>query len=713
MAVGRISGPLLKDNLQRNGVNLAFETNLLYLDVNNSRIGVNTTTPTNDLSVNGTTRTTNLYISTQATLANLTISGSTISSSGNITFSPGGGSPTVSMTTVSPGNLQLTGNTISSTNTNGAININANGTGVINLNNNVLINGSLHATGTITADGNIQLGDAVTDTITFTGEVNSNILPSTNNTYTLGSASLQWSNVYTQGLTTSTFSATTLNTTTFNTANLTISGNTISASTSNTNINFNTTGTGGIVFGNLKFTNNTVTNTVSGAVTSFTQTVSSASFTGSIAPSTAVSIVGSTTLTALSVTQIPFWTVGGSIAFNGSSQNLSFTPGITINQSAFTAECFFYMTGGTTGFIFGGSTNYGFSLKINSLAGPNNISVTPYNQASNNYTVPTISLNTWYHIAVTKNSSGVETVFFGGTRSSTGTIANNLNYQGLTTLVGSQAGAGYFQGSIANIRVVVGTAIYDPTASTITVPTVNLTNVANTKLLLTAGNPTTFTTDASTILQTVTNNGTTFGALTPFQSGTPTIITGMAVTGGGLVAGTYVTSNISGSGTSSTSSWGINISQSVSSTTLTGTPVILTVTGTPTGTILNGMSISGGSGGNTILAGSVIASFGTGSGAAGTYYVSPSQTITSITISGTLAGYAQFSGNSGVVIPVGSNSNRPSTLYSEVGMIRYNTDQQYVEVYNGSSWSSVAGSSTGVTTATANSLGAGLALALG
>jgi hypothetical protein len=682
------------------------------LDVNNSRIGVNTTAPTNDLSVNGTTRTTNLYISTQANLANLTFSGSTISSSGNITFSPGGGSPTVSMTTVSPGNLQLTGNTISSTNTNGAININANGTGVINLNNNVLVNGSLHATGTITADGNITLGDATTDTITFTGEVNSNILPSANNTYTLGSASLQWANVYTQGLTTSTFSATTLNTTTFNTSQLQISGNTISASTANTNINFSTTGTGGIVFGNLKFTNNTITNTVSGAVTSFTQTASTASFTGSIAPSTAISIVGSTTLTTLSVTQTPFWTGGGSIAFNGSSQNLSFTTGITINQSAFTAECFFYMTGGTSGFIFGGSTNYGFSLKINSLTGPNNISVTPYNQASNNYTVPTISLNTWYHIAVTKNSSGVETVFFAGTKSSTGTYANNLNYQGLTTLVGSQAGAGYFQGNIANIRVVVGTAIYDPTASTITVPTVNLTSVANTKLLLTAGNPTTFTTDASGI-QTVTNNSTTFSALTPFNSGTPTIVAGMALSGGGLAAGTYVTSNISGTGTSSTSSWGINISQSVSSTTLTGTPVILTVTGTPTGTILTGMSISGGSGGNTILAGSVIASFGTGSGAAGTYYVSPSQTITSITISGTLAGYVQFNGTSGVVIPVGTNSNRPSTLYEEVGMIRYNTDQQYVEVYNGSSWSSVAGSSTGVTTATANSLGAGLALALG
>jgi len=39
MAVGRISGPLLKQNLIRNGINLAFETDLLYLDVNNQRIG--------------------------------------------------------------------------------------------------------------------------------------------------------------------------------------------------------------------------------------------------------------------------------------------------------------------------------------------------------------------------------------------------------------------------------------------------------------------------------------------------------------------------------------------------------------------------------------------------------------------------------------------------------------------------------------------------
>ena len=74
MAVGRISGPLLKDNLLRDGVNLAFETDLLYLDVVNSRVGINTKTPTNDLSVNGTTRTTNLYITNSATIGTLTFS---------------------------------------------------------------------------------------------------------------------------------------------------------------------------------------------------------------------------------------------------------------------------------------------------------------------------------------------------------------------------------------------------------------------------------------------------------------------------------------------------------------------------------------------------------------------------------------------------------------------------------------------------------------
>ena len=58
MAIGRISGSVLKSNLTRNGVDLAFETNLLYLDVTNSRLGIGTSEPTTELQVNGTTTTT-------------------------------------------------------------------------------------------------------------------------------------------------------------------------------------------------------------------------------------------------------------------------------------------------------------------------------------------------------------------------------------------------------------------------------------------------------------------------------------------------------------------------------------------------------------------------------------------------------------------------------------------------------------------------------
>ena len=57
MAIGRISGSVLKSNLSRNGVDLAFETNLLYLDVTNSRVGIGTSSPATTLQINGTTTT--------------------------------------------------------------------------------------------------------------------------------------------------------------------------------------------------------------------------------------------------------------------------------------------------------------------------------------------------------------------------------------------------------------------------------------------------------------------------------------------------------------------------------------------------------------------------------------------------------------------------------------------------------------------------------
>lgn len=53
MTIGRISGPMLFANLERQGLDLSIEGNLLYFDVNRRRIGINTNEPEYDLHIEG------------------------------------------------------------------------------------------------------------------------------------------------------------------------------------------------------------------------------------------------------------------------------------------------------------------------------------------------------------------------------------------------------------------------------------------------------------------------------------------------------------------------------------------------------------------------------------------------------------------------------------------------------------------------------------
>ena len=81
MAIGRISGRMLKDNLDRDD-SLTFNTNTLAIDYANSSVGIGTATPNSLLQVDG-----------NATLANISISNTTISSTvgnTNIVLSPDG-----------------------------------------------------------------------------------------------------------------------------------------------------------------------------------------------------------------------------------------------------------------------------------------------------------------------------------------------------------------------------------------------------------------------------------------------------------------------------------------------------------------------------------------------------------------------------------------------------------------------------------------------
>jgi hypothetical protein len=70
MAIGRISGPMLLPNLERQGVDLSFDGNLVYFDVTQRRVGINTQIPTATLDVVGNVKITsdvsitsgNLYV---------------------------------------------------------------------------------------------------------------------------------------------------------------------------------------------------------------------------------------------------------------------------------------------------------------------------------------------------------------------------------------------------------------------------------------------------------------------------------------------------------------------------------------------------------------------------------------------------------------------------------------------------------------------------
>lgn len=203
MAIGRISGPLLKANLLRDGVNLAFENDLLFLDVVNGRVGIKTANPTHDLTVNGSTRTTNLEVTNQADIAQFTIVGNTISSSNStINLEPTGSNPVVYQGKIVTGDLEITGSSISITQLDVDLEFNTLGTGKVNVNGNMLVNGDVHVTGNISADGDIQIGDEDTDSITFNADITSNLIPDVTDTYNLGTTDKRWNTVFANNIVT-------------------------------------------------------------------------------------------------------------------------------------------------------------------------------------------------------------------------------------------------------------------------------------------------------------------------------------------------------------------------------------------------------------------------------------------------------------------------------------------------------------------------------
>jgi len=94
-------------------------------------------------------------------------------------------------------------------------------------------------------------------------------------------------------------------------------------------------------------------------------------------------------------------------------------------------------------------------------------------------------------------------------------------------------------------------------------------------------------------------------------------------------------------------------------------------------------------------------------------------TITNTEVNGVLnfqqagSGYFKIEGSNGFVVPVGSNVQRPASAYRETGMTRYNTEQRYMEIWDGFSWVSVAGATGSISYSAAEDLAIEYILTLG
>jgi hypothetical protein len=272
MAIGRISGPLLKANLVRDGVDLAFETDLLYLDVTNSRIGVNTATPTTDLDVNGTTRSNTVVIDDQLNVGNLHVYGNTINSDlPQINFLASSGEAVVYHTLLQVDDLRITGNVISTTVSNSNIELQPSGTGIVdiigntNITGNLAVTGNINATGNVTIGGNIIIGDSLTDDIVINARIKSDLVPQADNTYDLGSTSFRWRTVYTKEFYTDSVVLPVLDV-----GNLMFRDNEITTTTGQ-DLYLDGNGVGGVRLGNFKIVDNVITNVSSNAITQIVQ----------------------------------------------------------------------------------------------------------------------------------------------------------------------------------------------------------------------------------------------------------------------------------------------------------------------------------------------------------------------------------------------------------------------------------------------------------
>ena len=216
--LGRISGPLLNANLVRDGVDLKFSnttfdsTSVLYIDINNGRIGIKDDTPTFNLDINNDVLTTNMLVDDSARIDNIIpVSTSLFTTKvGPINIMPQTAGSYMTFQRMRSDDLEFNDNTISGTVSNQTIELKPSGTGTLEVSASTNIYGNLGVTGDITIDGNLThasniiLGDELYnpnvgggqgDVVEIIPDFSQSIIPGDDATWNLGTGTLVDSSV--------------------------------------------------------------------------------------------------------------------------------------------------------------------------------------------------------------------------------------------------------------------------------------------------------------------------------------------------------------------------------------------------------------------------------------------------------------------------------------------------------------------------------------
>jgi hypothetical protein len=134
MAINYVKGQILSSNLERDGIDLAFNTDLVYLDVGANSVGINTTTPASTLEVVGNITVGNIVI---PNVGNVTLGNVYINNLSNPVQAQDAATKqyvdnqTGNVSNI--GNLSVANTTITTTLANGNITLAATGTGLVTI----------------------------------------------------------------------------------------------------------------------------------------------------------------------------------------------------------------------------------------------------------------------------------------------------------------------------------------------------------------------------------------------------------------------------------------------------------------------------------------------------------------------------------------------------------------------------------------------------